>query len=356
MRGIGAVAKASGLTVSALRFYDAAGVLVPAVVDAATGYRRYTDEQVRAARLVAGLRRVGMPVADIARAVRESSDPAAVRRRLDAHLACLEAGLADAKRELLRIHALLDLQEDRMTRIALPAATFTATMDAVRFAASADPTLPALASVLFEADPAVLRLVATDRYRLAVAEAPADVEGPPVRLVLPLDFVDAVRDRLAGPAATGTLTFEVTTDSLRAEHAGQVVTGVPADTDFPDHRRLVRSADDDSADVRRLTVDAAALHDLLATEPAIERHDEGSPYRVSILGVDPAGGVRLAARDEWAADPPAYVAVNREFLLQALNVGGTGQLMLELDGPIKPLTIRVPGDDSRFSLLMPVRH
>ena len=54
MRGIGEVAKASGLTISALRFYDAAGVLVPAAVDAATGYRRYTDEQVRTARLVGG--------------------------------------------------------------------------------------------------------------------------------------------------------------------------------------------------------------------------------------------------------------------------------------------------------------
>jgi len=41
MRGIGEVARASGLSVSALRFYDGAGVLVPAEVDPATGYRRY---------------------------------------------------------------------------------------------------------------------------------------------------------------------------------------------------------------------------------------------------------------------------------------------------------------------------
>jgi DNA polymerase III sliding clamp (beta) subunit (PCNA family) len=77
---------------------------------------------------------------------------------------------------------------------------------------------------------------------------------------------------------------------------------------------------------------------------------------VSVLGVDPAGGVRLASEDEWAADAPAHVAVNREFLLQALDAGGAGQLVLELDGPIRPLAIRVPGDDSRFSVLMPVRH
>ena len=67
--GIGEMARASGLSVSALRFYDGAGVLVPAEVDPLTGYRRYADDQLRAARLVAGLRRVGMPVAGITRAV-----------------------------------------------------------------------------------------------------------------------------------------------------------------------------------------------------------------------------------------------------------------------------------------------
>ena len=241
-----------------------------------------------------------------------------------------------------------------MTRIALPAADFAATFDAVRFAVATDPTLPALVSVLLEADPNVLRLVATDRYRLAVAEAPADVDGPPVRLVLPLDFVDEVHARLAGPPPTGTLTLDVTTTSLRADHAGRAVTGTPAGTDFPDYRRLVRP--DGSADVRRLTVDAAALRHLLATEPAIERHDEGLSYLVTILGAGPAGGVRVASEQEWAADPPAHVAVNREFLVQAVNAAGAGQLMLELDGPIRPLAIRVPDDDTRFSILMPVRH
>ena len=58
MRGIGEMARASGLSVSALRFYDGAGVLVPAEVDPDTGYRRYADDQLRAARLVASLRLV----------------------------------------------------------------------------------------------------------------------------------------------------------------------------------------------------------------------------------------------------------------------------------------------------------
>jgi DNA polymerase-3 subunit beta len=338
MRGIGEVARASGLTVSALRFYDGAGVLVPAEVDPATGYRRYADDQVRAARLIAGLRRVGLPVAEIAQAVRDLGDnPDRVRVRLDRHRRRLEDGLADAQRELLHISALLDLEENLMTRITLAAAALAATLDAVRFAAGSDPELAG----------DTLTLVATDRFRMAVASTAAGFEGPAGRHLLPVDFVDKLRPLLAG----GTVTLDLAADRLRAEAGGQVVEGVPVPGDYPDHRRLIEK----KPDARRVIVDMATLRGRVAAAPAVTREHDGSAYEVVILGLDPAGSVRLAAESEWAARADEHVAVQREFLLEALDAGGVGQLELELDGPIKPLAVRVPGDDSRFSILMPVR-
>jgi DNA polymerase-3 subunit beta len=347
MRGIGEVARASGLSVSALRFYDGAGVLVPAEVDAATGYRRYADDQVRAARLIAGLRRVGMPVAEIAQAVRELDEPDAVRRRLDAHRRRLEDGLADAKRELLRIHIWLDLEEHLMTRITLPAAALAATLDAVRFAAPADIEGPIPAGLLFETDETTLTVVATDRYRLAVASTPAAVEGPPARLFLPADFADQMR-----AASAGEVTLDLTADAARAETTSGVFEAKPLPFEFPDFRRLVPAG----GQGRRVTVDTAGLREAVAASPVTTREHEGTPYEVLVLGIDPAGSVRLVAESEWAADAAAHVAVRREFLLEALDAGAAGQMVLELDGPIKPLAFRVPGDDSRFSILMPVRH
>jgi DNA polymerase III subunit beta len=340
MRGIGEMARASGLSVSALRFYDGAGVLVPAEVDPATGYRRYADGQVRAARLVAGLRRVGMPVAEIAQAVQ---DPHRVREILDRHLRRLEDGLADAKRELSRIHAMLEFEERPMTRVTLPAAALAACLDAVRFAASTDPDLPALGGVLLETDAGALLIMATDRFRLATARVPAAVDGPAARVVVPMAFVAAIRPGLAGDDP---VTLELA--------AGRVALGgaevAPIDADYPDLRRLVEAG---AGDRRPVPVDAAALRDALVAAPGVWREHEGREYDVAILGVGPAGAVRVAAEHEWTADTDAHVAVNREFLLQALDAGGSGQLVLELDGPIKPLVVRAP--DDRFSLLMPVR-
>jgi DNA-binding transcriptional MerR regulator len=75
---IGDLARASGLTISALRFYDRAGVLPPAYVDPETGYRWYSADQVRPARIVAGLRRVSMPLAEICRVLARPGDAPAV--------------------------------------------------------------------------------------------------------------------------------------------------------------------------------------------------------------------------------------------------------------------------------------
>ncbi|WP_019549760.1 MerR family transcriptional regulator [Streptomyces sulphureus] len=62
---IGTFARAAGLSQKALRLYDGTGLLRPAHVDPATGYRYYAESQLAEARLVAWLRRLGMPLARI---------------------------------------------------------------------------------------------------------------------------------------------------------------------------------------------------------------------------------------------------------------------------------------------------
>lgn len=62
---IGAFARESQLTPKALRLYDELGLLPPAAVDPDSGYRLYDPEQLEHARLVAQLRRIGMPLDQI---------------------------------------------------------------------------------------------------------------------------------------------------------------------------------------------------------------------------------------------------------------------------------------------------
>ncbi|MFJ9564991.1 MerR family transcriptional regulator [Streptomyces fuscichromogenes] len=89
---IGAFAKACRLSPKALRLYDELELLKPARVDPETGYRYYADAQLERARLVAWLRRLGMPLARIREVCALPADRAA--REVRAYWARVEADTA----------------------------------------------------------------------------------------------------------------------------------------------------------------------------------------------------------------------------------------------------------------------
>ncbi|MFE7352232.1 MerR family transcriptional regulator [Streptomyces sp. NPDC057543] len=94
---IGTFAKASRLSPKALRLYDELGLLTPARVDPVTGYRLYAPDQLDRARLVAWLRRLGMPLARIQHVC--TLDAAAAAQEVRAFWARVEADTA-ARRDL----------------------------------------------------------------------------------------------------------------------------------------------------------------------------------------------------------------------------------------------------------------
>lgn len=67
---IGAAATAAGLTVHTVRFYEDAGILPPAR-RAASGYREYSQGDVRRLRLVRNARALGVPLAELQSLVRD---------------------------------------------------------------------------------------------------------------------------------------------------------------------------------------------------------------------------------------------------------------------------------------------
>jgi DNA-binding transcriptional MerR regulator len=95
---IGEFARRSRLSVKALRLYDELGVLCPARVDEVSGYRYYDAGQLEAARLVAMLRQLGMPLAAIKELV--LCDPADAAERIAAHWRDVESA-HHARRELV---------------------------------------------------------------------------------------------------------------------------------------------------------------------------------------------------------------------------------------------------------------
>jgi len=65
LHSIGQFAEITGLTTKALRLYDRLGLLKPAVVDFASGYRYYSPDQTRMAQQIRRLRGWQMPLTEI---------------------------------------------------------------------------------------------------------------------------------------------------------------------------------------------------------------------------------------------------------------------------------------------------
>jgi DNA-binding transcriptional MerR regulator len=118
---IGRFARLCGLSVGALRHYDEIGLLIPAVVDPVSGYRRYDRSQLATAGAIARLRDLEVPIETI-RAVLATDDPRERAVLLDAQRARVEARITRLQRVMHVLGQLGQQKEPLMTdSIAAPA-------------------------------------------------------------------------------------------------------------------------------------------------------------------------------------------------------------------------------------------
>ncbi|MFF9870339.1 MerR family transcriptional regulator [Streptomyces sp. NPDC013953] len=346
--GIGAFARRVGLAPSALRFYDDCGVLHPAYVDDTTGYRYYAPGQERRATLVRRLREAGVPLTDAsvvldgprdearavleARARRARETAAAARVALQEVLDELAGG---ARATMARVGG---AELASAVRQVAPAAAGSAVRE----------QFPELGCVLLELDGPEVRLVATDRYRLAVRTLrPEAGEGRPCHVL-----VDAREMREA--AAWAVLSREVT---IEVDEQGARLNGASAARDlpevtgeYPDYRLILEALPVPRA---RLIADRTALRTAIAEDvrsgPVALRSD-GRRLMLS--------GPGLAERPQPAlcTGQSLRVSFDPEVLLPALDAGVGPDVLLEISEPTQPVVVRSADQGSFTTLVMPVRH
>jgi DNA polymerase III sliding clamp (beta) subunit (PCNA family) len=161
--------------------------------------------------------------------------------------------------------------------------------------------------------------------------AGAEVSGSASAL-LPVALVD---DVLAAVEDDGPVTIRVAGSEIAVELPGRTVTAQRVDHDFPDYRRILRPSS-----AHRVDTDVAVLRAELAAAPTrtVPHGPDGGEETATVLSLG-----------------PVEIGVNREFLLEALDAGTPGQLVLELDGPLAPLALRDPARPDDVNMLMPIR-
>lgn len=135
MLTIGEFSRLTHLSVRALRRYHDAGLLEPATVDAASGYRYYDPDQIPTAQVVHRLRELQVPLADVHR-ILLSPDPDTRSRLVADHLQRLESELEQTR---VAVSSLRRLLEPRPSSLdvelrAVPVGTVAAVEDDVDIA------------------------------------------------------------------------------------------------------------------------------------------------------------------------------------------------------------------------------
>lgn len=367
---IGMFARRSGLTASALRFYDDSGVLRPADVDEASGYRYYHVDQLERAVTVRRLRELDMPLVTVERVL--TTDPTRAARLIDEHVASLATRADTARRLAVEVKASLT-GEDMVPLATVKGPVFAAAVDQVLVATGAAEDYPAIAGVRLEVSGESLTLTATDRFRLAMRSLVAeDSSGAEWSATLSGDDLRTVLGEIRGRHV---VRLEALPGGLRfhelASGAGGVAVGEPGGRQqasgdvhcrlvegvFPDHHALLAAL---TGPVTRVV---AAKDALLA---AIESHSAPTillRIRAGACVLAEPGGAGGGTDTGPGAERVVAASVDgvdteiwfRAVVLHPAVATAVGpDVMLDIRGPSEPTTVRSADNGELATHAMPL--
>ncbi|WP_415974096.1 MerR family transcriptional regulator [Rhodococcus sp. 077-4] len=323
---IGAFARSSGLTPSALRFYDDCALLVPASIDAKSGYRYYSRAQAKRANIIRQLREIGLPLDKVASAL--DGDGATAVEIVDGHVEELAARARAAAEAAVSIRRMFD---ETYCTATVSAAEFASAVEQVSSAAGTSEEFSVLRGVLIEVDGAAVTLTATDRYRLSTRSVVVhSSSGAPWSRIAAVDSLGAV-------PASGNLALMATDDAMAVEVDGVRSEVDLVNGDFPDWRMIV--------DGLAPTVTRVVLQrDFVPLDGGTLRIDAG-PDGLTIEGVD------VPARVTGSEMTVFFDAA----VLQAAVASAVGpDVMLDIAAPDHPMLVRSAVDGALTTLVMPV--
>ncbi|MFC6158311.1 MerR family transcriptional regulator [Kribbella jiaozuonensis] len=340
-------ARVVGLAPSALRFYDDCGLLPPAFVDAANGYRYYDRSQQPRARLLRDLREIDLPLPEVRIAL--DADPAEVADLVRSHLRTLEAKSTATRAAAERL--LTQLVSHRTTAViggpelasAIRQVAPAAAGPSGGHAASAGGVGAGelefvLSCVLIELSPEEITFVATDRYRLAV------------RTVRPVEFGGvAGRVLVRAEELAGVARWAAAGDVVRAEVDGglRLVRGdesrelAVVDAEFPAYQQIL---DGLTPPACRVVVDRVGLLDVLVGRDVVAFDIDSESLRIG-------DEVKLDAIGSGAV----RVGFTASLLAAALEASVGPDVLLEICEPARPVVVRSADQGTFTTLVMPVR-
>jgi DNA polymerase-3 subunit beta len=240
--------------------------------------------------------------------------------------------------------------------------TFRRMIDQVVFAAATDETRPILTGVLAKFHQGGLTLAAADGFRLSVASADVGAELDettsvivPARALAELSRVSTDQEDPVEVIITrqrNQILFHLSNTDL----VSQLIEG-----NFPDYNQIVPKSHSTRTNVGTQDLLKAVKVALLFARDAaniirfnILPGSELSPGQMIITGTSAEFGDNVSELDAGIEGDEIEIAFNARYMIDALSVVGTAQVVLETSTPSSPGVLRPMDGDSFLCVIMPM--
>lgn len=238
--------------------------------------------------------------------------------------------------------------------VSLPAEEFSHVVHQVSRSVSKDETRPILTGILVVVEDGVLRMVATDSYRLCIKEATVSGVSGGIELVVPGKAMEDVA-KLVGSAET--VSIGVAENQVVFTFGNTTFISRRIEGTFPNYRQLLPKEF-----VTRVVVDRMEFLEAVKRVSLMAQHN--SPIRLSVNAGNHTLTLSAASQDIGEASEDIQVTPQGEdieiafshiYLMDGIAVAEEDTIALETTSPLKPGVIKPAEKDDFIYLLMPVR-
>ena len=238
-------------------------------------------------------------------------------------------------------------------QISVPFEAFSSMARKVCRVVSKDESRMILTGVLISVEDGVLKLVATDSYRLAVTEHPLESSQADFSAVLAGGFVSD----LAGLPRTGEdISFALAENQIIVAYGGTVFVIRRIEGKYPNYKQLIPASYETRCLVSRSAFAAAVKRaSLLDSSGSQVKFSINAPTQTIQLNTTQEVGSTQEIVKAQVEGEDVEIGFNSYYVTEGLTAMDSSEVSFELQGSLKPGIMRGAGDERYLYLVMPVR-
>lgn len=239
-------------------------------------------------------------------------------------------------------------------QIKVPFETFSIMARKVCRVVSKDESRMILTGVLVEVEDAVLKLVATDSYRLAITEHALEGTTEEFSAVLPGSFVSD----LAGLPRTGEdISFALSENQVIVSYGETVFVNRRIEGKYPNYKQLIPDGSETRCLVKRSDLAAAVKRASLldaASGSQVKFSVNAASQTIQLNTTQEVGSTQEIIKTQIEGDD-VEIGFNSYYVTEGLSAMDSGEVSFELQGSMKPGIMKGAADEGYLYLVMPVR-